>query len=140
MEDFSRYVVYPTLDQIADINSRMIEKFGGLFVPPHNFFNEGSLRYVLGTITDPNPVYMSRFEIKKKAARLGYHIISRHTFNDGNKRTAVHMVWEFLTANGIGILLDHSIIELANAMAQNEANLDSFVKWLKTHQESSGTS
>lgn len=118
----------------------MIEEFGGLFIPPHNLFNEGSLHHVLATIIDRNPVYTSHFEIKEKAARLGYHIISGHIFNDGNKRTGAHVVWEFLAANGIEILLNHSIIEVTKAVAEHKATLDDFVVWLKNHQKGPGMS
>jgi death-on-curing protein len=135
MEDFGKDVVYPTADQIADTNRRMIKEFGGLFVPPDNLFNAGPLNYVLEVIRDdPDPACTGHFALKEKAARLGYHIISHHVFNDGNKRTGAHVVWEFLSANWIRITLDRSIIDLTRAMAQGYATLGDFVDWLKTHQ------
>jgi len=136
MEFFGRYVVYLTFNQICDINRKMIYSTRGSFSPPNNLFNRDGLEYIIQKIYDPEININDHYSLKEKAACLGYYIISRHIFFDGNKRTGIHAAWEFLKANGINLSLDSSIIELALSMAQNKANEHDFYNWLIEHQES----
>ena len=50
MEDSGREIVYPTVEQICEVNRRMIEEFGGLFIPPNNMLNLGALEYILDAV------------------------------------------------------------------------------------------
>lgn len=135
MEDSSREIVYPTVTQICDINRRMIKEFGGLFIPPNNFHNPGALDYILDFIR--STIYGRTFypSLKEKANAIAYHIISRHVFLDGNKRTAIHIAWEFLRSNDIRVLLDSSIIDLSIAVANGEISQDELLIWFQNHQE-----
>ena len=47
MEEAGGGIVYPTLEQICEINRRMVSEFGGLFVPPDNSLNRNALEYIL---------------------------------------------------------------------------------------------
>jgi len=134
MEDASGEVVYPTLEQICQVNRRMIDEFGGSFIPPYNVRNLESLLYILDAIGNPvfgHSIYPS---LKEKAAALAFHIISRHVFYDGNKRTAVHTAWEFLRANRIKLQLDLTIVELTVEIAQNISPNSKLLEWLHGHQ------
>lgn len=54
MEDPSgQVVIYPTVEQICQVNRRMIQEFGGVFVPPHNLLNRNTLEYVLAAVRYP---------------------------------------------------------------------------------------
>lgn len=77
MENSSREIVYPTVNQICEINRRMIQEFGGLFIPPHNLFNPNALDYVLGAINFPIIESYNYTTVKEKATTLAYYIISR---------------------------------------------------------------
>lgn len=135
MEGFGRQVVYPTVEQICEVNRRMIDSFGGRFVPPDNFQNRGSLEYIIVAIESPlfgQDIYPT---LKQKAAAIAYQIISRHVFIDGNKRTAVHTAWEFLQSNEIPLYLDPTIVDLAVAVAQGSAGYGELLEWLHSHQD-----
>jgi death-on-curing protein len=128
-------IAFPSFSQICDINRKMIEKSGGLFSPPDNLMNSGALKYILAEVVNSDPQYIEHSVLKRIAARISHCIMSRHVFNDGNKRTGVQIAWEFLQANTIRIILDSSIINLAQACAINEANVDDLFHWLMGHQE-----
>jgi len=127
-------VVYPTVEQVCDVNRRMIDQFGGAFTPPYNLNNLGALEYILGAIASGVYGYDLYPTLKEKAAAIAYHIISRHVFLDGNKRTGIHIAWEFLKSNETQILLDETIVELAVAIATGNAALSDLHQWLHSHQ------
>lgn len=115
----------------------MIEEFDGLFIPPDNLHNLGALGYILDAIKSHVYGYSLYSSLKEKANAIAYQIISRHVFHDGNKRTAVHIAWEFLHSNGIPLFLDSSIIELTEAIAAGESSREELLNWLHEHQSTS---
>lgn len=132
MEDIGREIVYPTIEQVCDVNRRMVKEFGGLFVPPDNLLNPHALGYILDTI---RVSFLGSYPtLKEKAAAITYRIISGHVFHDGNKRTGTHIAWEFLHANGISLLLDQSIVDLVTAIAKGQSTQDQLLEWLHEHQ------
>ena len=133
MEDSGGEVVYPTVEQICEVNRRMIEEFGGLFIPPNNLLNLNALEYVLDVARFP--LFGIYPTLKEKAAAITYHIISRHVFQDGNKRTASTIACEFLRANGINLFIEPSIVELTVAIAKKESTQEELLQWLHQHQE-----
>lgn len=133
MEEIGSEVVYPTIEQIIDVNRRMIEKSGGSFNPPNNFRNVDSLIYILTAIVYPIYDQYIFNTLIEKAAGLAYEIIASHIFLDGNKRTGLHIAWEFLKANGVEINLDASSEELAVRIAKKEVTRDDLVDWLNAH-------
>jgi len=136
MEDFGEVIAYPTVQQICEANRRLIEhkEFGGLFMEPANMLNPDALFYILNAVQssiDGIPVYLT---LKEKAGAMAYHIISRHVFYDGNKRTGLYVAWMFLRANGIEIHFDKSEVELARVIANKEATQEDLLQWLHNHQ------
>ena len=80
MEEFGKEIAYPTIEQICEVNRRMIEEFGGLFVPPNNLLNLDALEYILSAIKVTvygREIYST---LKEKASAIAYYIISRHVF------------------------------------------------------------
>ena len=135
MERFGPAVVYPTIQQICDVNRRMIDEFGGTFFPPNNLHNPGSLDHVLTIVALPvfgQDLYPT---LKEKAAVITHHIITGHVFMDGNKRTTVHIAWEFLRSNGVPVSLEPTIADLAVAIATGEANHLDLLAWFHMHQD-----
>lgn len=97
-----------TIDEIATINRRMIELFGGLSHPTgENFANRGALEHVLESILFPIFGEHRYPTVYAKAAALCYTISRRHVFNDGNKRTALLAAIIFLELNGFDLSIDH---------------------------------
>lgn len=113
----------------------MVEEFGGFFVSPDNVRNLSALEYILDAVRFTIFGHTLYSTLKEKAAAIADHIISRHVFHDGSKRTATHVAWSFLRANGIQVSLDPSIIELTEAVAKSEASYDELFSWLHNHQE-----
>ncbi len=133
MEVPSSKVVYPTLAQIVHVNRRMIETSGGYFSPPDNFLHRDSLEYVLDAIQKP---VFGRFifsTLTEKASALAYTIIDGHVFFDGNKRTGIHMAWEFLQSNGVNLYLDSTIEEVAIGVATGTTPREQLCSWLCEH-------
>ena len=134
MGDPGREIVYPTIDQICEVNRRMVEESGGLFLPPQNLNNLNALEYILVAIEFT--IYRREIypNLKEKAAAIAHQIISRHVFIDGNKRTGFHIAWEFLQANGIRLFLDLTLVDLAETVASGNAGYDEVLQWLHSHQ------
>ncbi len=122
-----------TLEDIVAINRRMIDSFGGFFVPPENFENRGSLEHALEKIDAVlfgQELYPT---VPKKAAALGWTIIAGHVFKDGNKRTGMMSCALFLDMNGFQLLQgydDPEAMEVALRIACGELNEERFTEWV----------
>jgi len=138
MEEYGEEIAYPTVEQICEVNRRMVkeEEFGGLFLEPDNLLNLGALEYILDAVQFSVHDVVIYPTLKEKAAAIAHSIISRHVFHDGNKRTGTHIAWAFLRANGREVLLDHSIVDLTVAIADSGAPLEALLRWLHEHQVS----
>jgi len=134
MEETSGEIVYPRLEQIIDTNRQMIKKFGGFFLGTDNLINRSSIEYILDAIESNISGIELYSTIKEKACAVAYYIISRHVFNDGNKRTATQVALEFLRANSVNIFIDESIIDLAVEIAKGKAEEKELLNWLHEHQ------
>ena len=64
----------------------------------------------------------------------GECIIARHVFWDGNKRTGVFAAWQLLDLNGVIVILDPSIEDLAVDIASGAAGFAELLDWLHKHQ------
>jgi len=113
----------------------MIDEFGGLFIPPNNILHPGALDYIVELIRSTVFGRTLHLSLKEKATAITYYIITRHVFQDGNKRTALHMAWEFLGSNGVHLVLDPSIVDLSVAVANGEISQDELLVWFQNHQE-----
>lgn len=133
MEETGGTLVYPTFEQVVRANRRMVATSGGYFIEPRNLSNENSLHYILEAIRSPSLAPGRYPGPVEKAAGLAYNIITRHVFVDGNKRTAIHVAWAFLQANGVDIFLDDSVIDLALRVATSDATEEDVINWLREH-------
>ncbi len=69
----------------------------------------------------------------KKAARLGYGLISNHPFIDGNKRIGVYIMISFLEVNGIHMeFTDQEIEDIALSTASGNMKYEDILKFLKS--------
>lgn len=126
-------VTYLSPDAICEINEAMYRAFGGLWTPPHNVRVPGALEYVIDEMSGKvfgRPLADSLID---KAALLTHSLITRHIFNDGNKRTALHAAWAFLSLNGVQVNLNpRSAEDLAVRVAQGLAGRADVARWLAT--------
>ena len=134
MENFIGEISIPSVEQICDVNRRILEQSGGRFVPPRNLHNVNPLEYILEAITHSVFEHDIFPSLKEKAAALAFEIIASHVFIDGNKRTGIHIAWEFLQSNGVEIYINMSIVDLSVRLAEGDANSEELIVWLHEHQ------
>ena len=106
--------VYINVDQALEIHNKIIEISGG--VDGLNNFN-GLISPIEFIKED---FYYPTFELK--LTHLVYTIIKNHSFNDGNKRSAIGIGAMFLELNGLSTLIPKFIIELENIVVYVAAN------------------
>ncbi len=122
-----------TRTDIIALNRQMIEATGGLFTGKDNLENSVALDYILEAVqslvfgVDQYPTVVD------KAAAIGYHIMTRHIFHDGCKRTGLIACAVMLEQNGYE--LDLSDMEAAEeftlATADSKVTLEEFTGWIR---------
>jgi len=118
---------------ILAFNKEEITNSGGRFVGPDNLMHPAALDYILETIVSESfgrELYPS---IVEKAAALGFQIITRHVFNDGNKRTGLQACVVFLALNGFEMSLEpESAVEaFILKTADSKVTLAQFTRWVR---------
>ena len=72
---------------------------------------------------------------EEKGARIGYALISKHAFVDGNKRIGMHIMMTFLELNGIKLnCSDSSIVDAGLKLASGEMKYEDLLNWVKEHK------
>ena len=80
---------------------------------------------------DGKDLYPTKTE---KAARLGYSLISKHAFIDGNKRIGVHVMLAFLEFNGIHMKFsDEELVEFGLGVASGDIGYEEILAWINKH-------
>ena len=118
--------------ELIAINRIMITEFGGLPYAEStlNLHNPESLYYLVDAVQGSvfgQAIFPSVFE---KAAAYPWHIITRHTFNDGNKRTGMEACRVFLELNGYALRMDEAVIGIALWIADSKVAFDDVVEWV----------
>lgn len=125
----------PSRQDIIDINHYHIAETGGLFVPPNNLRQPGSLDWVLDAI-QVSVFGVDRYpSLEHKAAGVAYVIIAGHVFHDGSKRTGMSAIKAILDMNGFDLHASaDDVIEIALSLAgghgQPKLAFDAFVEWI----------
>lgn len=128
-------LAYPTIEDIAQLNRKVIYRTGGNVDGAGKFMNENSLSWVLDAIQYPL-FDINRFPtISEKAAALAWTIIDGHVFIDGNKRTGMISLDTFLRTNGFYLAVsDDEILTTAQKIAtssQTNYSLEQFSEWVR---------
>lgn len=128
-------LIYPTIEDIKEINFKQIHKTGGDIDGAGKLIKEDALRWALETIQYPP---FSQYQtISEKAATLGWTIIQSHVFIDGNKRTGINAIMNFLIINGFYLKAsDEHIIEIAIKVAMANTvgyTKEEFINWIHRH-------
>ena len=72
---------------------------------------------------------------EEKGARLGYSLISNHSFLDGNKRIGMHVMLTFLEVNGIRLeCTNEDIVKAGLGVASGEIDYEDLLAWVKRHK------
>jgi death-on-curing protein len=122
-----------TVEEIVEVNRRMIAEFGGIFfVGDKNLANPGSLEHVLEEIQGSLFGHVAYPSLIEKAAAIAWRIITRHVFHDGNKRTGMEVCRLFLEMNGYTMRIDMDVVTTALRIAKNEVGFEAYVGWLNS--------
>ena len=120
-----------TKSEIIEINRRMIQEFGGLYLDfNNNLINPDALEHVLIEIESVLFGQELYPDIIQKAGILTWRINTGHVFIDGNKRTSIEACRLFLEINGYKLKIDIDVVEIAIKIARNEISFQEFLDWL----------
>lgn len=73
--------------------------------------------------------------LEEKGARLGYSLISCHSFVDGNKRIGVLAMLTFFAVNGVLIeCSDDEIVEIGIGTAAGRISYEGLLDWITSHE------
>ncbi len=127
---------YVTREDVVRYNRRMIDQSGGTFNQPENLINPGSLDNALDAIRGSMFGYDQFPTVIDKAAALGFRIITRHVFHDGNKRMGMICSLAFLLLNELRYRKDppvteDDIIDVSLQVASNQIDEEGFTKWVR---------
>ena len=121
-----------SVDKVKLLHQLMAEETGGSV----GIRDEGLLDSAIESINqtfDGKELYPSKEE---KGARLGYSLISNHSFLDGNKRIGMFVMLTFLEVNGIRLeCTNEDVAEAGLAVAAGKMGYEDLLEWVKSHEE-----
>lgn len=119
-----------TKEQVISIHSSLIKASGGTDGVRDEGLLESALESPFQTF-DGHDLYPS---IIQKAARIGYSLVSNHSFIDGNKRIGIHIMLVFLAINGIDIsCTQEDLIKIGFSLADDTMTFEELSVWLSSH-------
>lgn len=122
-------IEYLTLDELLEIHSHMITKFGGLRGIRDKNLLQSSIEMPKSTMFGED-LYPTIYD---KAAAYLFCVIKNHPFNDANKRTGCAAAYLFLQANNIPIrFLDEAYEDLAVGVASGQISKEA-ATWFLEH-------
>ena len=87
-------MIFLRKQEVIDIQSRLIEEFGGSY----GLRDEGTLESALSAVE--NRAFYENANLAVCAATYAYHLSQAHAFIDGNKRVAAAVTEVFVELNG----------------------------------------
>ena len=122
----SNRVAFLSRDEVLEIHSTLLERFGG---PPgvrdHGLLESALYRPQTGHYAD----------LAEMAAALFESLIMNHPFVDGNKRVAFFATDVFLRLNGYRLQVDanHAHRFLIGLLENNRCRFDELLPWIREH-------
>ena len=118
--------LYPTIEEVLLLHSRLLERFGGT----PGLRDRGGLEAALAR---PQQGYYN--DLIEEAAALWESLSQNHPFVDGNKRVAITVTAAFLRMNGYRLEFDdlaayRFLIQLYEA---GRFRFDELQRWLRDH-------
>ena len=130
MENSGKTLKYLTVDDILEVAEEQVGRY--------QLLNENQLYYLVQIVGEQIGGAELFPTLAQKAAVYAHHIITRHIFLDGNKRTGMHCAILFFELNGLSHPpgIDDSIIELGLNIANGtiddiEVIADHLQSWLE---------
>lgn len=127
-----KITLYPTLAEVLELHSRLIERFGG----KDGVRDMGLLESAL---MRPQTGYYKSLSLE--AAALLQSLTQNHPFIDGNKRVGFAATAIFLRMNGFRLKVDAQGGELflINEVIKNKVDIDLIAVWLEKHMQKAET-
>ncbi len=130
---------YLSIQAILFLHYRLVTEFDGETLGGDNpgldkrvLINPESLEFVLAEIRGLVYPYHQYSTLVEKAAVVGWRIITRHVFFDGNKRAGLASSFLMLNVNGYLIRSrEGEAEEIAVGIAKGEVTLEKYVEWLR---------
>ncbi len=123
-------MIYFTKEQVIIMHNNLIKLTGGKQgVKDYNsldFCIKSS--FVTFNNVDLYPTIIDKY------ATLGFNIITKHPFHDGNKRIGMHLLMLGLKLNNIDVYFSNTdVINLGLNIAKNKTNKPELIKFIKTN-------
>src|SRR3989442_15321728 len=126
----TRKLNYPTVNQVEELHSRILDLTGG----ERGDLSRSNLEYLLEAVKDVGREIETNQAIVKKAAYLLYNFVVQHPFVNGNKRTAFELVTLFLRINNYEInAAPEHIYNILSDIAAGKESLAHVEKWIATN-------
>ena len=120
-----------SVEKVKLLHQLMAEETGGSVGVRDEGLLDSAIHNIYQTF-DGKELYPSKEE---KGARLGYSLISNHSFLDGNKRIGMYVMLTFLEVNGIRLeCTNEEVAETGLAVAAGEMDYDSLLDWVRSHK------
>ena len=118
--------IYPTIEEVLLLHSRLLERFGGT----PGLRDRGGLEAALAR---PKQGYYN--DLIEEAAALWESMSQNHPFVDGNKRVAITVTAAFLRANGYRLEFDdlETYRFLIQLYETGRFQFDELQRWLRDH-------
>ena len=114
-------------DVVISFHQELISRFGGV----DGLRDSNLLDHILcisEQTIDHKLIYPT---ITDQVAILGYSLITRHPFIDGNKRIGMHMVAVYLRYNGYRYSpSNHDVVRIALLVASKQMDYQKFREWM----------
>jgi len=120
-------VVPITLDEIRRLNQTAIDQTGG----EAGVLNHSTLQNCADLITNEFYGIEQHTGLFTKAAALMECISLGHAFVDGNKRTALLAVDEFLDRNGFMFIPNNMTVDISIKTAKGELSIKELETWIR---------
>ena len=121
-----------SVDKVKLLQQLMAEETGGSVGIRDEGLLDSAIEGIYQTF-DGKELYPSKEE---KGARLGYSLISNHSFLDGNKRIGMFVMLTFLEVNGIRLeCTNEDVAEAGFAVAAGKIGYEDLLEWVKSHEE-----
>ena len=120
-----------SVEKVKLLHQLMAEETGGSVGIRDEGLLDSAIEGIYQTF-DGKELYPSKEE---KGARLGYSLISNHSFLDGNKRIGMYVMLTFLEVNGIRLeCTNEEVAETGLAVAAGEMDYESLLDWVRSHK------
>ncbi|MBR6085717.1 MAG: type II toxin-antitoxin system death-on-curing family toxin [Spirochaetales bacterium] len=119
-----------SVEKVKLLHQLMAEETGGSVGIRDEGLLDSAIEGIYQTF-DGNELYPTKEE---KGARLGYSLISNHSFLDGNKRIGMYVMLTFLEVNGIRLeCTDEEVAQTGLAVASGEMGYEDLLAWVRSH-------